>query len=79
MTLRFAPEAAFRVFDEFTHDQISPQADGSFVVRAAFPADGWLDGYLLSFGAAVEVVSPEEVRERLASLAFGTFLKHAKP
>lgn len=79
VTLRFAPEAAFRVFDEFTHDQISPQADGSFVVHAAFPADGWLDGYLLSFGAAVEVVSPEEVRKRLASLAFGTFLKHAKP
>ncbi|MGM9612440.1 MAG: helix-turn-helix transcriptional regulator [Butyricicoccus sp.] len=78
ITLRFAPEAAFRVYDEFTHDQISPQPDGSFVVQAAFPADGWLDGYLLSFGAAVEIISPQEVRERLASLAFGTFLRHTK-
>lgn len=79
LTLRFAPEAAFRVYDEFSHAQIAPQPDGSFLVHAAFPADGWMDGYLLSFGAAVEIVEPESVRARLSALAFETFLKHAKP
>lgn len=76
LTLRFSPDAAFRVYDEFFPEQIEPQADGALVVRAAFPGDGWLDGYLLSFGGEVEVVEPPAVRARLAALAFETFLKH---
>ncbi len=79
LVLRFAPEAAFRIYDEFFPSQITVLPDGAFLVRASFPEGAWLTGYLLSFGRLVEVLEPTQVRERLAQIALETFLKHAKP
>ena len=69
LTLSFAPWMAHRVYDEFAEDCIAPQADGSFLVQVVFPEDQWLYGYLLSFGAAVEVLAPASLRRRLGLLA----------
>lgn len=69
LRLRFSPRAAFRVYDEFRPDGIEKREDGSFLVSAAFPENGWVYGYLLSFGEDVEVLSPERIRDILLSKA----------
>ena len=60
--LRFAPYMAYRVYDEFDQSCVARQEDGSLLVESVFPEDQWLYGYLLSFGAGVEVLSPDTLR-----------------
>lgn len=66
LELRFRPEAAHRVRDSFKPGQVAREADGSLRVECAFPEDGWVLGFLLSFGDRVEVLSPERWRGILA-------------
>ena len=68
---------AYRVYDEFDQSCVTPQPDGSLLVEAVFPEDQWLYGYLLSFGAGVEVLSPGALRRRLAALGWKIFWAHA--
>ncbi len=75
--LRFASYMAYRVYDEFDQSCVTPQPDGSLLVEAVFPEDQWLYGYLLSFGAGVEVLSPGALRRRLAALGWKIFWAHA--
>lgn len=63
--LRFSKNAAYRIYDEFTDEQIERQEDGSFIVHANMPQNEWLIGYLLSFGTQVEVVEPLSLRDML--------------
>lgn len=65
LTLRFSPAAAYRIYDSFSRQDIEQQADGSFLVRAAFPAGRWALGFLLSFGGDVEVLEPRYLRQEL--------------
>ncbi len=66
LELRFRPEAAYRVRDAFKPGQTAREADGCLRVSCAFPEDGWVLGFLLSFGDRVEVLSPAYWRELLA-------------
>lgn len=77
--LRFAPALAFRVYDEFDRGCVSHLPNGRLEVRASFPEDQWLYGYLLSFGAGVEVVSPAALRQRLARLGMEIYRVHSEP
>ena len=76
--LRFAPYMAYRVYDEFDQGCVAHQEDGSLLVEAVFPEDQWLYGYLLSFGAGVEVLSPDTLRRRLAALGQEIFRAHSE-
>ncbi|HWP79137.1 MAG TPA: YafY family protein [Candidatus Acidoferrum sp.] len=76
LRLRFSPGAAYRVYDEFERDCVEPQPDGSLLVSARFPMDGWVCGYLLSFGADVEVLEPAALREALAQYAKNIYEHH---
>ncbi len=69
LRLRFSPAMAYRVYDEFDAGCVAREEDGSLRVKAAFPEDAWLYGYLLSFGAGVQVLEPCQVRRRLGALA----------
>ena len=60
--LLFAPPAAYRVYDEFADADIIKNDDGSCIVFMCLPDDNWLYSYILSFGALVEVLEPENVR-----------------
>lgn len=65
--LCFPPALAFRVYDEFDTGSITQEADGSLTVTAHMPIDdGWLCGYLLSFGGAVQVLAPQQLKIALA-------------
>ena len=67
--LRFPKEVAYRVYDEFDIGQVRQQENGDLLVSATMPQDAWLTGFLLSFGAQVEVVSPQYLRDVLAAQA----------
>nr|WP_122012552.1 YafY family protein [Maliibacterium massiliense] len=66
LRLRFAPEAAYRLYDTFMPEQIAPRQDGGFDVAVTFPLDAWVYGFLLSFGEALQEVEPAHVRKELA-------------
>lgn len=69
IVLRFPGEMAYRVYDEFDGTEITRHQDGSLTVSTELPADSWLVGYLLSYGAQVEVLEPARLREVLAARA----------
>lgn len=76
--LRFSPAAAFRVYDEFDCSFVEKEPDGSLTVSARFPQDGWVMGYLHSFGAEVEILEPAELRLSAAAYAKAIWEHHAK-
>ena len=77
--LRFSPSLSYRVYDEFDKSCIHTEEDGSLVVKTVFPKDQWLYGYLLSFGAGVEVLAPGALRRHLALLAREIWRRYGEP
>ena len=76
--LRFSPAIAFRIYDEFDRSSIEPEPDGSLLVTAYFPQDGWVVGYLHSFGTDVTILEPVEMRQFVASYAKAIWEHHQK-
>lgn len=76
IVLSFSKEAAYRVYDEFDDTQIERQANGDITAYANMPVDQWLIGYLLSFGAQVEILKPQYLKEILAKQAFEIYEKN---
>lgn len=76
--LRFSPAIAFRIYDEFDRSSVEPQPDGSLVVTAYFPQDGWVVGYLHSFGTDVTILEPVEMRAYVANYAKTIWEHHQK-
>lgn len=68
LRLLVSRELAYRVYDEFDETSVRENPDGSFEVRAYLPQDGWVYGYVLSFGPYAEVLGPPEVRAGVAAL-----------
>lgn len=62
LKLKFSPEIAHRVFDEFQEDQVNIGEDGNYYVAVQYELNNWTVHYLLSFGKYVEVVEPESAR-----------------
>lgn len=62
--LKFAPQTAFRVYDEFT-DNVTEDKQGNLYVCVDMPDSEVLYSYLLSFGANVEVIEPDYVRQNM--------------
>ncbi len=79
ITLRFSPAMAYRVYDEFASKDIQREEDGALRVSVPFPIDGWLYGYLLSFGVGVEVLEPEYLKRQLALLGREIYRANAEP
>jgi len=77
IVLRFPREMAYRVYDEFDIHHIKEQENGELLVTAFMPQDAWLTGFLLSFGAKVDVVSPAGLRDVLAARAREIYIKNS--
>lgn len=76
IVLGFPKEIAYRVYDEFDPAEIRIQKNGDFLVDTKMPVDSWLVGYLLSFGAQVEIIEPKDLREILAAQALEIYKKN---
>lgn len=62
LKLRFSPEIAHRLYDEFQEDQICLCDDGSYYVTVQYELNNWTIHYLLSFGKYVEIMEPKTAR-----------------
>jgi predicted DNA-binding transcriptional regulator YafY len=76
IVLRFPKEMSYRVYDEFKDNEVTVQKNGDFIATAYMPEDAWLMGYLLSFGAYVEVIEPTYLREVLSDEAKKIYEKY---
>lgn len=63
LVLRVDAGMAYRLYDEMDIACIARQADGDFIVTLDFPENEWIYGYILSYGAAAEVLTPVHIRE----------------
>lgn len=76
IVLLFSKEIAYRVYDEFDETEIECQKNGDLLVSAEMPVDAWLIGYLLSFGAQVEIIEPKNLKGVLAAQAQEIYKKN---
>ena len=76
IVLLFSKEIAYRVYDEFDETEIEYQKNGDLVVCTEMPVDTWLIGYLLSFGAQVEIIEPTYLKNLLAAQAQEIYKKN---
>ena len=66
LTLDFDPAMAVVVREYYPEDACKELPDGTLRVTTCMPEDGWLYGYILSFGRFVRVVAPERLRRTIA-------------
>lgn len=76
IVLLFSKEMEYRVLDEFNQTEIEYQENGDLIVRTEMPVDSWLTGYLLSFGAQVEIIEPKYLKSVLAAQAQEIYIKN---
>jgi predicted DNA-binding transcriptional regulator YafY len=65
LMLKFEPEIAYRVYDDFGYENITHNKDGTLEVSITFPKGDWIYGYILSFGKFVQVLEPKDIREKI--------------
>lgn len=61
--LKFKSEMLYRIYDEFAEENIVKNSDGTVTVSLNIPIDNWIVGYILSFGASVQVLNPQILTE----------------
>jgi len=66
LVLKFEAEMAYRLYDEFSAEDIGTNPDGSFTVKTSIPQGNWIYGYLMSYGEHVEVLEPEWMKRKIA-------------
>ena len=69
LKLKFSPEIAHRLYDEFQEHQVRLCEDGYYYVTVKYELNNWTFHYLLSFGKYVEIIEPEEARVMLKERA----------
>jgi predicted DNA-binding transcriptional regulator YafY len=62
---KFSSNAIHRIYDDFEDSEITQNADGSIMVITNMPCGEWIYGYLLSYGASLEVLEPLSVRKKM--------------
>lgn len=76
LRLLFHARQAHRVYDEFSPGQIEAHGGGQLLVTVPMTDETWLYHYLLTFGPDLEVLSPPEIREKVAGIAKEVFNKY---
>ncbi len=68
LCLRFDAAAAYRVRDTFHPRCVVSLPDGTLQVETDFPEDGWVLGFLLSFGPQVQIIAPTHIRRQVQNM-----------
>lgn len=65
-------ELAYRLYDDYDETFVTNNGDGTYTLEIDFPEDEWVYGFILSFGAYAEVLSPpalrDTIRKRVAAM-----------
>jgi predicted DNA-binding transcriptional regulator YafY len=67
IVLKIHSKMAYRVFDEFSTENITRNADGSFIVKSTIPESDWIYGYIMSYGEYAEVLEPIHIRRTIVN------------
>ena len=59
---------AYRVYDDFSDQELTRLDDGSFLVQAVYPAGAWIVSMILSYGEHAEVLEPPALRREIAEM-----------
>ena len=65
--LKFSPKLAFRVYEDFSEDEISLGKDGFYYVKTVLPEHESLYTYLLSYLDGVEILEPGHLKKEFLS------------
>lgn len=65
-TMRVDSALAYRVYDEFSDEEIERLPNGDFLISPTYPRGEWIYGMILSYGAQAEVIKPETLRQEIA-------------
>lgn len=63
--LKINASMAYRIYDEFTTENIIILPSGDFEVSFSCPFNQWIYDYIFSFGSYVEVLEPSFIREEI--------------
>ncbi|GAA0355436.1 helix-turn-helix transcriptional regulator [Bacillus horti] len=69
VVLRFHPKTHQLAEEWFGVEKLNKDKQGYYVVESLFPEDNWLYGFILSFGAGVEVLEPTHLRQKIKDIA----------
>ncbi|CAI6085734.1 hypothetical protein PAECIP112173_04743 [Paenibacillus sp. JJ-100] len=69
MTLKFHARARHLAEEWFGIENVLPDGNGYYISQVAFPEDNWLYGFILGFGADVEVLEPFHIRDKVCQMA----------
>jgi predicted DNA-binding transcriptional regulator YafY len=76
LSLLFHPRVKVLVEESFTPEQITFLETGSLQVSCLFPEGDWVLRFLLSFGADVEILEPEDMKQKVKEEAEKIFRKY---
>lgn len=65
LILKVQQEYAYRIFDDFSFDEIHILDDESYIVRTRAYDTDWIVNYILSLGDKIECLEPLSLRERI--------------
>lgn len=65
LVLKIDPQMAFRLFDEFSPENIEINEDGSYIARTTIPESDWIYGYIMSYGEYAEVLEPKHIKDTI--------------
>ncbi len=74
--LEFSKEIRALVEEYYSPEEYREGAEGSLITTVRMPEDGWLYGFILSYGPHVTVLEPEHIRIKLASMARQISIKY---
>ena len=63
--LKFDKSIGSVVFDEFGDGVICEDTAGNYIVSSVVPDDYWLISFILSFGSKVEVIEPQDLKDKV--------------
>lgn len=76
LVLKIDDSQGYRIFDEFSDNEVIKNHDGSFTITLYYPEDEWVYGYILSFGHYVEVLEPPHIRAIIIKRLKGSLDKY---
>ena len=67
IVLKISSNMKSRVEDVFNKEDVAVLDTGEFLVTATFPEKEWLFSLIFSFGEHIEILAPEEMRQKMAT------------
>lgn len=65
LILKVDQDYAYRIFDDFSLNEISKNTDGSYIVKTCTYDTDWIINYILSLGEKIECIEPLNLRSKI--------------